>query len=118
LGITQAVVPVLELEDDEELERDELDRLDERELELIELDRELELRELDRELELIELDRELELMLSELDLELELIELDRLNDDKDEEFDDDRDEDDETLVVLQTAPVTVGLSAVPPFFST
>jgi hypothetical protein len=82
-----------------ELERDELDKLDERELELSELERELRLKELDRE--------------------LELIELDLLSEDRDE--DDERDEDDlddETLVVLQTAPLTTGFSPAPPFLST
>lgn len=118
LGITQAVVPVLE----DELE--ELDKL-ERELELIlelmelerelELDRELELNELERELELIELDLELDEIEFELDRELELIELDLLEDDK--ESDDERDED-ETLTVLHTVPVTTGFSAEPPFLST
>ncbi len=106
LGMTQAVVPVLELED-EELERDELDRLEE-------LDRELELRELERELELGELERELEMLLTEFDLELELIELDLLEDDKDDE----RDEEDCDETLLHTEPVTTGFSAVPPFLST
>jgi hypothetical protein len=101
---------------DEELEREELDKLDERELELMELDRELELIEfeLERELEreLIELDLELE-------LELELIKLDLLDDETDEERDEDcNDRDDEMFVALQTLPLTTGFSAAPPFLST
>jgi hypothetical protein len=102
-----------------ELEREELDKLEERELELSELERELklELSELERELEIMELDLEFddielerELELIELNLELELIELDRL--------DEERDVDEEILDPLHTAPATTGFSAEPPFFST
>jgi hypothetical protein len=101
----------------DELEREELDKLDERELELMELERD-ELDKLDeRELELIEFELERELI--ELDRELELIKLDLLDDEKDEERDEGCDDrDDETLVALQTAPLTTGFSAAPPFLST
>ena len=97
---------------DEELEREELDKLDERELELMELDRELELIE-------FELERELERELIELDLKLELIKLDLLDDETDKERDEDcNDRDDEMFVALQTLPLTTGFSAAPPFLST